>query len=403
MIHRLKAFTGIIILRGIPGVVNLFSLLYVSKQLSIQDFGYYSTLLVTLNLVASIIYGPLRFSMVSRYSKLEAAGDHKTYESTVLLVLVLISLAMALLSAISLLLVNQLWLESLFIVSAGAMLTIQEILRVQLRHKYYAQAALLQSTLYFLLCALFLESSASPTEPILLMSMSYFVAAGLSLMHAKIDLRRPNFGMLSNVRDIGFPYLLSTLAENGLLLGFRYVLLGFGTATQLGVFSFCVDLAQRTVGFVVSVAGFLFIPHAFRSLESEGRREFARELILSALLAGTLAIIGLLGMLLVLQNEIVAGKYLESFHAPTFAIVGIAVIINRVKKIIADPVAMMLSRVNALSLCYIVGAAVTLPLAVMSLVMSEYALVKYLYLSGYMVVTILSCYSVGVIWREVRN
>ena len=92
MINSLVNVTGVAIARAIPGLLSFACILLIGSRLSTSDFGLYSTFAASTNLLASIAYGPIQFSIVSSYAKAEAAGHGSSYMSTVMILSVLLSL-----------------------------------------------------------------------------------------------------------------------------------------------------------------------------------------------------------------------------------------------------------------------------------------------------------------------
>jgi hypothetical protein len=167
---------------------------------------------------------------------------------------------------------------------------------------------------------------------------------------------RPELVLLRSAWTIGAPVTLGSVAESGLYLGARYLLGAFGTPQQLGVFSFCLDLAQRLVGFPVNAASYVFVPQAFRHAGDGDGARFRRVLFHGAGAALVLALSSVAALMLLRaiapQTSLIAGP----FDPWTFAVVSVAVILNRVKKLVLDPFAVRAGLTLVIALGYCVGA-----------------------------------------------
>ncbi len=93
------------------------------------------------------------------------------------------------------------------------------------------------------------------------------------------------------------------------------------------------------------------------------------------------------------ELEAIPGLDGENFDTITFAIVSLAVVLNRQKKLIADPFAMAAGQPAALAMGYVVGAIITVPLAAFAYQSGQWRLGELAYPTGYLLaslVTILS-------------
>src|SRR5690606_31444285 len=73
---------------------------------------------------------------------------------------------------------------------------------------------------------------------------------------------------IAQASRIGGAYTIGAVVENGLFLGPRYVVILFGGETFLGVLSFCIDISQRLIAFLVNAASFAFLPKAYSAERS---------------------------------------------------------------------------------------------------------------------------------------
>lgn len=380
----LHSIAVVVIIRVAPGLITLATLLQLGSWFSLADYAHYSTILATTGFVASMAFGPLTFSVVSQHAKLEAAGQADDYESSLISAVLLIS---ALIGMMGLLIATTGVLRWAWIAPAitfGAYTAVQEILHARLRLWAYGTASLSQSIIFLVLAWVFIRPDPRPDLALTAFSASYAVATLISLLFSRLPcLRWPNIGVLSSSLRVGGPYTLGIGVENGLYLGMRYLILLLGTPQQLGVFSFCVDIAQRLIGFLINAASFVIIPTAFKSDAKGEGSEFQKTLITGAALALALALISFLSVLVLRQTEWISALNKELFDPMVFGIVSAAVVLNRTKKMVVDPVAMRADKAAAIVIGFAVSTPLTLALGVAVLLLNLPFGAELTYFSGY--------------------
>jgi glycosyltransferase involved in cell wall biosynthesis/O-antigen/teichoic acid export membrane protein len=343
-------------LRAGPGLINAAALILVGNWLSVSAYGEFSTVVATTGLIANLLFGPLKSSIVPQHASHRANGRQADYETVIVAMVIGMSIVLAAPGGLFVAtgLIDSSWLAP--VVAFGAATTLQEILRARLMFWSFGACCLVQSLLFLGLVVVVAKPGGSVQEVLLAYAASHGVAALLAacLSGARMTVR-PRFALLRSAWTVGAPVTLGNIAESGLYLGARYLLAAFGTPQQLGVFSFCLDLAQRLVGFPVNIASFVFVPQAFRHAADGDPGQFRRVLLNGAGVALGLALAALAAVMLfraVLPHRaLIAGP----FDPLIFVILSVAVILNRVKKLVLDPFVMRAGLTLIIAFGYCIG------------------------------------------------
>jgi hypothetical protein len=250
----------------------------------------------------------------------------------------------------------------------GAFLVAQEVLRASVRVLAFGIAALAQSLVYLLPVLFARDVFADISAAVHLFTASYAVGLCVALMLLRQPRSLlPDLGLLRQTFKVGTSYTASKLVENGLSVGFRYLLVWFGTPVQLGVFSFALDVAQRVVGFVINIVRFKAVPKAFLADAVDDAHEFRRQLYAGAAMSTLIAVFACVAVLVVRSTGLVASLNGVLFDTLAFLLVSAAVIVNQLKKTITDPFAMKMDRTGLIAIGYLPGAIVGLSLGFLTL------------------------------------
>lgn len=384
MINQLLRLVEVLGLRAGPGLLNLSTLLFLATWLGISDYGIYSTIVVTAGFVASLTFGPLTFAVVSQHAQLEAKGLADIYESSLVSAFLLIAAVVGSIGALAATLELIAWAWIAPAVTFGIYQALQAILQARLRFWSYGAAGLTQATVFLVLAWCFVRPEPAVGIALTALAISYAVAAVVSVLLSGLpQLRWPKINVLAGTLRVGGPYTLSKIAENGLSLGFRYLILLVGTTEQLGIFSFCVDLAQRLIGFLINAARFVAIPAAFKA-DAEGNKDgFHRTLLTGAILSMGLATASLVAVFVIRKTGWVTTLNGELLDPIVFVIVSAAVVLNQLKKTVVDPIAMRIGKTIAIAIGYGVSAPLTLAFGMIALTVHVPWGAELTYLGGY--------------------
>ena len=335
-----EKFAQGLFVRLLPGLINVGVLLLIGEWLSAAQFGEYSTVIATAGFLASLLFGPLTFSIVPYHARFESDGRRDEYESSVIVTALAIGVLFILAGAFAVVA----GLMPMAYVAPGAafgLYTIAlEILRARVRLWSYGLASLVQSAILLASVTFYMSQSRNASAALHSFTVSYGCAFVVALgLVGGVKLRRPDFSVFYNSVSEGGKYTVSVIIENGLLLGLRYMVSYLGSPQMLGAFSFGFDLAQRIVGITINITSFAVVPAAFK-VHVSGGQKFEKSLMQSALFAVAISLLVLVSTILVSNFDWIPGLGSALFNPATFAIISLGVIVNRFKKLTIDQVAM---------------------------------------------------------------
>lgn len=391
MFDLLRRYVEAILVRAAPGLINVAALILIGGWLAPEEYGSYSTTLATTNFASTLIFGSLTFSVVSQHARLQADGLSGAYESSLVSAVLLIAalITAAGLAGIAIGLVRWVWIAP--VVAFGVYTAVQEILRARLRLWAFGAAALSQAIIFMALSWLFVRRQPESSVALMAFAASYAIASVISLaLNGLPKLRWPDVRILSGTLNVGRPYTVSLAAEHALYLGMRYLIRSLSTAHHLGVFSFCVDLAQRFIGFLINAAGFSIIPAAFKADVKKGKDAFRRTLFTGSAVAVGLATASFAAVLIVRATGRLPALSGNLFDLWVFAIVSLAIVVNRLKKVLIDPFAMRAQRASVIAVGYWISAPLTLATGALALTTGYRGSAEVAYLGGYVLAALIT-------------
>lgn len=380
----LRRYAEVIILRAAPGLLNLATMLLIGGWMTPGSYGLYSTALATTTLVGTLVFGPFISGVVSQHAKLEAKGLAQEYESALISAVLILGLIVSLVGITAWFLGVLHWAWIGPVVAIGVYAANQEVLRARLQIRSFGALAVAQAVAFMVLAAVLVRPVPEPERALTAFALSYALAATASIVLSGVFAPRwPAWAVLFGTLRVGGVYTVSSTAEYGLYLGMRYVFGYFGGAEHLGVFSFCVDIAQRTVGFLVNAASFIVVPAAFKADAERGGSAFRDLLVVGCVQALGLSLLCFAAVFLLRETGLVAALQSALFHPRVFAVVALAVVLNRVKKMILDPFALRMGRASMIAIGYGMSAPITLLIAAVGLERFGWGGIEGVYLGGY--------------------
>jgi len=351
--------------RILPGLLNLGAITLVSAELLTEDYGQFSITLATVTLAGSLLFGPILHAIVPLHARYVAEGSQHRLERGLLGLTLMLALIVLIPGALAALAGWTGWPELALLLGYSLFSTWQPVLRARLQFWRYGASALVQGGLLVgILVAL--DMSGDPLGTTLRAYAASYLAGFLI---AWLLTGAPLPGLLSaatirSIFGLGGSLTISALAESVLLLGFRYVILWFGSAQFLGRFSFAVDLAQRSVGVVVNIVSFAVVPRAYKLNAQGAHQRFYHLLWQAALLAGTGAALMLVLLLILRPLDLLPGINAQTLPLGSFCAASAAFVINRIKKMVMDPFLISVGAPLAIPLGYVIVGIPSLLLAV---------------------------------------
>lgn len=360
--RHLKSIFSILGYRAAPGLVNLVSLLTLARLIPVEKYGIYSVMMATGNFLSSALFGMLIFSVVSKYALFDRAGRLKAFIGNNTALFLPIAAAVLLFGWLGSKLFGYPYAPIPMAVVLSMHAILQELTRAALKIRLYALSDLIQAVLFLIFIHVFVSAATPVSQIALLFTASYAVAALLNItVFFRMLAPRLDLAISKEVVHMGGWLVVGNFSETALTLGARYLMLGLGERVVLGHFSLAVDIAQRTIGFMVNAMSFLFVPRAFAAEQDGGGRAFRREILrggAAAVALGALVTVGLMG------STLLPLHWLDPIrtHPGVFGLVATAVVVTRLRKLIVDPFAMKHKRIHYLVFANLLGAAIGLAL-----------------------------------------
>ncbi|MDO9521670.1 MAG: oligosaccharide flippase family protein [Pseudohongiella sp.] len=365
-----------------PGLINVASFLLLADTLELGDYGIFSTSIATAGLIVSLVYGPIKFSILPLHAEYAAQGDQKGFETSLLGLALLVSLVLICVAAIGFLLDDNLGWLVVIVISMGMASSLQPALHARGQFWRYGTVDLTQATIWIALVLTWVAEVPAVSTAL----MAYAASLAISFMVAWLLVGRnlptlPKLQRLKKIFAVGVPFTAGNMAENVIFLGFRYLLLLFGNANLLGTFSLCVDLAQRTVGVVINLFSFTILPRAYKELLTLQPSVFFKTLGRAAIQSGVIALGVMAGIIIISSVEWFAALQPPVFSITAFAIISAATITNRLKKLLIDPISVYKNRSGGIAIGYFIAG----PLALLSAAIAlNFAAAEIFYLSYFL-------------------
>jgi len=396
VIHLARKFGEVLLIRAVPGVVNLLSLAILGERFSAGDFGIYSTTVATATYVGSLLLGPVINGILPEFNRWRTPEDQRHYACLISGV----ALLWAIIAAAGMLALPAFAAGILAAVAASAMTMLQEVLRGELRNWGYGLVALIQSV-SLALATFFLVQPGDESLAVWLYGISN--ALGVIFAYCLLGGPRPTFRKIGRLRQtlkIGTTYTLSTLIEGAYTIVARYLIVALGTPHLLGVFSFCLDISQRLIGFLVSLSSFLVVPRAYKQAQEADDAAFRRELYIGSVVGGAASIATLAVVLLARWLDLLPLHVRLLLEPMMFVGIALAITVNRLKKILVDPVVVQANRTSLILTGYLAAAPFTLAATAGALYLGFGAMVGWILLGGYLLASFASWIGLSAINRK---
>ncbi len=391
MLAGLSRIAEVMFARIAPGFLNLVSIVLVGRYLEAGAYGVFSLTVATVGLIVTVMTGPIRFSIIPRWATYEAQGRGSDFERSALSILLLSSVVLGCLGFTLWLLgaISPGWFA--LAVASSLFAGWAPILQARLQFWRYGFVEITKSIVTILVIYLFVSESPTTSSAIwaFVLGNAFGFLIGWMLCGAPLPSRFERAD-LKAMLGIGSSFTLSSLAESGLYLGTRYIILWLGSAEFLGIFTYTIDLAQRSVGVVINIITFAVLPRAYKISASQGTNELMIYLRRAGLTGAVISVavftlIFLLGYFSWL--DLLLGRPLSVL---VFTAVSAAVITNRLKKMIVDPIAVALKAHLSIPLAYFLVAPLSIGISAWVAAEGYESLITYIYPASYMCVACLT-------------
>jgi len=333
-----KRIAEIFISRITPGVLNVYSIFLIAEILGASEYGIFSTALATCGLLSNLLFGPFKNAIIPEYAR-KSTSSASAYEGQLLFVLIMVGVALIFLGfGIYYTAGVFVFYCCMLVLIIGLYDTWQSILRARINFLLYGVVSNTQAI--FLVLMLFIYTH--PNIDVVLQFYIFSYGVGFLLCFVLVRCFRPIMPEWKSIYDtlrLGGWLTLGTIGESAIYLGFRYALMYFGANSFLGLYSFAIDLAQRTIGIVISMTSFSVLPRAYKGLVDKSFSDFKNILYSGARVSLLLSVI----LVCVMPYAIGFVEYYglgktDMFVTSYFVSASVAVIVNRLRKLIVDPV-----------------------------------------------------------------
>lgn len=379
------------LVRVAPGLLNVISIVLLGRYLDHMAYGRFSTGLATTALAVVLITGPVRFSIVPRLAGFAARGTAQVFERGTLTML---------LAAVAVILVPGVLISTLggaeaawtaLAVSTALFGGWQPVLQARLQFWRFGLASWVNALV--ILAATWVFVARAPTTEAAVWAYSTGNLLGFLCGWVLCGAPLPgpvDRALLRSMLGVGTTFTLSNLAESGLYLGTRYVVLWFGSPEFLGIFSYAVDIAQRSVGVVINVASFAIVPRAYSFSAGGDSRKFLKYLRRGGGGALVVSLLVLAGMYGLQSFGWLAGLSGMGLSFDLFCVVSVAIVINRLKKMVLDPIAVDANAHLGVLLAYIMVAPFSILISIWCAQNFMESYIAYIYLMSYVFVALLT-------------
>ncbi|GAW65835.1 polysaccharide biosynthesis protein [Geoanaerobacter pelophilus] len=273
----IKQWISYLIARAIPGAINFFAIPLYTRLLSPLEYGKYSIVLTTIGFANIIFFWWLKFSLTRFIHKFDENKRPSLLSSIILcyLCLLLISTLVAIFFYIFILdesVKSLIWIGTLLLWFQGLFELNLEFVRSSLNPTRYsiltiAKAVIGLSTSYFLITQGFQAGG---------LLIGLIVGFAIPALYQSRQLMREitfklyESSIILQLLKYGFPLIITFVFSFIVLSSDRYFLGWLAGPKSVGLYSVGYDLAQQSLGFLMSVIYLGSYPRIIRSFERDG-------------------------------------------------------------------------------------------------------------------------------------
>lgn len=333
----------ILLVRVVPGVINVGVLFVLAAWLSRESYGLASTFMATATAAATFLFGPILQTALVQHAEHSEGPEQRTFEHghatnalLMALVVCLVGLPPSYMGLFD-------WRMVACTAVFGFYTAILQISRSRLQFYRFGIGSTAQSVAFLLFSFLLVRPDPSIQNVLEAFGASYLAGAVASGALVNLRFAKPDWRKIREILVLGAAPTLSNVSETVFSLGSRYILVAVGRVDALGTYSFSLDLAQKTVAIFINIATFGIVPHALKSNDVRHLwRSLARgslvALLVSVASAGFILLLGLTTWISALNGLL--------YDPVSFIIVSLAVMINRTGKMMLTPVSMRVRRAH---------------------------------------------------------
>ncbi len=265
--------------RGLPGLINLLSLMLFTRLLSPQAYGEYALVITGVGLAYVVLYQWLKLGILRHYTAYQA--NDKKFLVSILTAYGLISLAALLTGAVSLLFIDDHRISlllgfSIAILIAHAFHQLNlELTRIKLKVNQYAFYSMLKSVLGLILGVVFIWLGFEVFGVLggLLLALMATGVWGFSRQWYKPASEYVSRTIILQQLHYGLP-LTAVFALTFVISGSDRILIAWLMDTQAaGLYSAGYDITSQSLGLLMVILNLAAYPLVVRTLEKQGEEQ----------------------------------------------------------------------------------------------------------------------------------
>jgi O-antigen/teichoic acid export membrane protein len=353
--------------RVLPAVINLFALALYTRLLGPHEYGQYAVVVAAVSMLNAVFFSWLVLG-VDRFLPAHRGGNQELMAAVAHVFLWLVGLTAVLGGALALYFQHDQtlrWLVGLGVVMLWAQAWFQLNLAV-VRSKFaplrYGAVSVLKAGIALGVGAVLIALGHGATGALLGLLAGWFLASVSFGWGEWIGVRwgRADRRLLLNLGGYGFPltilFFLNFLVSSSdrFLLGY---LIDVGAA---GVYAAGYDLAQQSVGLLMSAVNLAAFPLIVRAMEDGGADAARERLRKSAFLLLGIAVPAVTGLCMLSGNigNVILGKAFSKEASLVIPLIAVAVLLSGIKSFYVD-LGFQLARTTHKLLWSVLGAALT--------------------------------------------
>ena len=338
--------------RLLPGILNFAALLLVIKLLGDKSYAVFSVGFGYVSLLIQVVYGWLLHGLVPSMSLQKIDAKVRSGVLTYIFGIILIS---------TILFVPFNYIDStlvvylLLFVVYGTDLTILELIRSDQNYRLYALSSFARSiTILLGTGVLFINNLISISSIILIYALGSAVSISVAAFLDKRFRFKCAFDTISResigqIFHAGLKGNLINILDNGVVTVLKNIALVVLGSSAAGQFSSVIDITKRLIGVVFNLSAFVGLPSAYLKFDKVDIGNFKEELkfLLYYSFIGVAAVLSVLIVSDYLGVDIIGYSFQNDVLI--YTLLTLSIIVQRVRKMICDPIILVLSSIKQLS------------------------------------------------------
>lgn len=360
MIRNIQMAGEVVIIRVVPGVINIVALMALANWMTAALYGVASTYIATSGAIANVVFGPILQGALVAHAEHAGRGERERFERNHITNSVILGSLVALAGFLLFVAGMINWRIAACVGTFGIYTSIQQISQARVRFVIFAVGSTVQSIAFLAISYIIVRTNPIVNSALEAFALSYLIGGVCSAALVRVKITKPEFRSLRTAFRMGVGPTSSNLAGDVFTLGCRYILIWLGRLDSLGIFAFSVDLAQRSSGFVISLATFAVVPRALRVAGGADTKRLWKMLFRAWVVAVPTSLVGMGAIVALSFTSWVPALSGAEWSPVSFMMISLAVIVSRTGKMIFTPVAIQLRQTKALVIPLLIASPIGL-------------------------------------------